>query len=181
LSTKIKYTEDALVDLLKKRDSKAFDVLYENYSRALLGVIKKIVPDEVISEDVLQDVFVKIWSNSGQYDVSKGRLYTWMLNIARNTAIDYVRSKSNKFDEKIQRGENTVHQVSRSNNVEINIDRIGVRSIINELKEDQRILIDLAYFEGFTQEEISQKLGIPLGTIKTRVRAALMTLRKLVQ
>ncbi|MCW3086346.1 MAG: sigK 1 [Bacteroidetes bacterium] len=181
LTAKKKYTEDDLVEMLKKSDQTLFSILYDNYSRALLGVIKKVIIDDEIAEDVLQDSFVKIWNNKAMYDSSKGRLYTWMLNIVRNTSIDYMRSKQNKFDEKIQRGENVVHEVNRTNNVEMNTDRIGIKTIVDSLKEDQRKLIDLAYFEGYTQEEIAERLEIPLGTVKTRVRAALIVLRKLIK
>jgi RNA polymerase sigma-70 factor (ECF subfamily) len=99
----------------------------------------------------------------------------------RNTSIDYLRSRQNKMDERIQRNENTVHEMNRSSNVEQNIDRIGIKKIVDTLKDDQRILIDLAYFEGYTQEEMAEKLNIPLGTIKTRMRAALSVLRKLIK
>lgn len=179
--TKKKYTEEDLVEMLKKGDQQLFSILYDNYARALLGVIKKVIVDDETAEDVLQDSFVKIWNNKAMYDPSKGRLYTWMLNIVRNTSIDYMRSRQNKLDEKIQRGENVVYEVNRTNNVEMNTDRIGIRTIVSTLKEDQRKLIDLAYFEGYTQEEIAQKLDIPLGTVKTRVRAALIVLRKLIR
>lgn len=178
---KLRYSEEELVTMLKQSNRQAFAALYDNYSRALLGIIRKNIPDEEISEDVLQEVFIKIWNNRIMYDTSKGRLYTWMLNIARNTSIDYLRSKQNKMDEKIQRNNNTVHEVNLANNVELNIDRIGIKKIVDELKEDQRVLIDLAYFEGYTQEEISEKLSIPLGTVKTRMRAAISVLRKLIR
>jgi RNA polymerase sigma-70 factor, ECF subfamily len=181
VAVKLKYTEEDLVALLKQGDEKAFSVLYANYSRALMGVIMKVVTDEVIAEDVLQDVFVKIWNNRLSYDAAKGRLYTWMLNIARNSSIDYARSKQNRFDGKIQRGENVVYEVNRNNSTQTNVDQIGLKGIVGQLKEDHRLLIDLAYFEGYTQEEIAKELDIPLGTVKTRVRAALMTLRKLVK
>ncbi|MCW3103885.1 MAG: polymerase subunit sigma-70 [Bacteroidetes bacterium] len=179
--TKTRHTEEELVEMLKQGNRHAFSVLYDNYSRALLGVIKKNISDDEIAEDVLQDSFIKIWNNRLMYNASKGRLYTWMLNIVRNTSIDYLRSKQNKMDEKIQRGDNTVHEVNRLNNTEQNTDRIGIKKIVDELKEDQRRLIDLAYFEGYTQEEIAEKLSIPLGTVKTRMRAALMVLRKLIR
>ena len=181
MSTKLKYSEEELVVLLAESNQQAFSVLYDNYSRALLGVVKKVIIDDGIAEDILQDAFVKIWNNRQMYNASKGRLYTWMLNITRNTSIDYLRSKQNKLDEKIQRGENTVHEANRAHNVETNIDRIGIKNLVDSLKEDQRKLIDMAYFEGYTQEEIAEKLSIPLGTVKTRVRAALMVLRKIIR
>lgn len=179
MAVKIKYTEEEFVEMLKQDNRQAFSVLYDNYSAALLGIVKKNVPDDEIAEDLLQDSFIKIWNGRAMYDASKGRLYTWMLNIVRNTSIDYLRSKQNKMDGRIQRTENTVHEVNRSFNVEQNIERIGIKQIVDTLKEDQRKLIDLAYFEGFTQEEISKKLEIPLGTVKTRMRAALIILRNL--
>ncbi|MDF2438206.1 MAG: sigma-70 family polymerase sigma factor [Bacteroidota bacterium] len=178
--TKVKYSEEQLVEMLKESNRQAFSVLYDNYSRALLGVIRKNIADEEISEDVLQDAFIKIWNNRLMYDASKGRLYTWMLNIARNTSIDYLRSKQNKMDEKIQRNDNNVHESNLSNNVETNIDGIGIKAIVGSLKDEQKILIDLAYYKGYTQDEIAQRLNIPLGTVKTRMRAAIMVLRKLI-
>ena len=179
MAVKVLYTEEELVHLLKAGDERAFSVLYDNYHKALLGVIRKLVSEENL-EDVLQEVFVKIWNSRAMYDVSKGRLYTWMLNIARNTSIDHLRSKQNKWDGKIQRGENVVNQSNRVNSVEMAVDAIGLKSIVGQLKEDQRLLIDLAYFGGYTQEEIAEKLSMPLGTVKTKVRAALSMLRKLV-
>lgn len=181
MSTKLKYSEAELVELLAEGNRQAFAVLYENYSRALFGVVKRNIQDDEIAEDLLQEAFVKIWNNRRMYDASKGRLYTWMLNITRNTSIDYLRSRQNKMDERIRGNENTVLEMSRSGNVELNIDRIGIKKIVDTLKDDQRILINLAYFEGYTQEEMAEKLSIPLGTIKTRMRAALSVLRKLVK
>lgn len=179
MAVKLKYTEEELVEMLRQGNKHAFSVLYDNYSAALLGIVKKNISDIEIAEDLLQDSFIKIWNNRSMYDPSKGRLYTWMLNIVRNTSIDYLRSKQNKMDERIRRTENIVHEVNHTANVEQQIDHIGIKKIVDTLKEDQRRLIDLAYFEGFTQEEISKKLEIPLGTVKTRMRAALITLRNL--
>ena len=178
LTTKVKYSEEEMVGLLKAADQQAFSVLYDNYSKALFGVVKKVISEEEVAEDVLQDVFVKIWNNRLMYDASKGRLFTWMLNIARNASIDYLRSKQNKFDEKIHRGEKSVYELNKTSSIETSVDHIGLKKVVSKLKEDHRVLIDLVYFEGYTQEEISKKLDIPLGTVKTRVRAALITLRK---
>lgn len=114
MTTKVKYSEEEIVELLKTSDQQGFSVLYDNYSKALLGIIKKVIFEEEVAEDVLQEVFIKIWNYRLTYDASKGRIFTWMLNIARNSSIDYLRSKQNKFDEKIQRGENTVYEVNRT-------------------------------------------------------------------
>lgn len=175
------YTEDELVALLKNKDAVAYNVLYDNYSTALYGIVARIIPAEEIAQDILQDVFVKIWKSIDMYDKSKGRLYTWMLNIARNSAIDYSRSKQSKLENKIQDLDNSVYEVNKQRSTSINTDTIGVKEEIVKLKEDYRVLIDYIYFKGFTQEETAKELNIPLGTVKTRVRAAIMTLREILK
>ena len=173
------YTQDELIVLIRSRDQKAFSYLYDNYSQALFNVINYIVNDVEESEDVIQNVFLKIWNNFDSYDTSKGRLYTWMLNIARNQAIDSKRSKHQKIKSKIQ---NTGDAVYERNSLYVENDThesIGFKNILNNLKEDHQVIIDMAYYEGYTQEEISQKLNMPLGTVKTKVRQAIMMLREL--
>lgn len=176
---KQKYSQDELILLIGERNQKAFSYLYDNYSQALFGVANTILNDTEESEDVIQKTFLKIWENFASYDPAKGRLYTWMLNIARNLAIDSKRSKHQKIKSKIQ---TTSEDVYERNNFVVE-DRaheaIGLKTILNNLKEDHKVIIDLAYFEGYTQEEISKKLDIPLGTVKTKVRQAILTLRDL--
>ena len=101
-----------------------------------------------------------------------------MLNIARNSAIDYSRSKQSKLENKIQNIDNSVYEVYKQSSAVFNTDVIGVKEEVTKLKDDYRILIDLIYFKGFTQEETAKELNIPLGTVKTRVRAAIIELRK---
>lgn len=175
---KVKYTEEELVTLLQNKDLDAYNSLYDNYSASLYGIITRIIPAEEIAQDILQDVFVKIWKSIGSYDKSKGRLYTWMLNVARNSAIDYSRSKQSKIEKKIQDIDNSVYEVGRQNSTSINTDTIGIKEQVVKLKEDYRVLIDLVYFKGYTQEETAKELDIPLGTVKTRIRAAIMQLRQ---
>lgn len=172
------YTEEELVSLLKRKDAGAYSLLYDNYSAALFGVISKVVSAEEIAEDILQDVFVKIWKNIENYDASKGRLFTWMLNIARNASIDYARSKQSKMDGKLRDLENSRYEVNKLNSFQNNTDFIGVKEQVSKLKEDHRVLIDMLYFEGYTQEDAAKELNIPLGTVKTRVRAAIVKLRE---
>lgn len=179
MATKQIYNQDQLIDLIKQRNQKAFAFLYDNYSQSLFGVINRIVNDQEESEDVLQNTFLKIWNNFDSYDDNKGRLYTWMLNIARNLAIDSVRSKQGKIKNKIQE---TSEYVYHKNNLYVEDsthETIGLKKIVDELKADQREIIDLAYYQGYTQEEVSKKLNMPLGTVKTKVRQALLTLRSL--
>ena len=177
----IKYNEDELIGLLKNSDQSAFSYLYDHYSGALNGIIFKMISDQALAEDILQEAFVKIWNNFSSYDPTKGRLFTWMLNITRNLTIDTMRSKSYKKQSKIQSTENAVDSVSNNINENDRFDSLGIRKYVGLLKEDQQQIINLAYFQGFTQEEISKKINIPLGTVKTRMRTAILTLKKSLQ
>ena len=176
-----KYSEQELVLALQQQDKQAFSYLYDNYSAALFGLIFKMVNDKELSEDILQEAFVKIWNNFSNYDSIKGRLFTWMINITRNLTIDTLRSKSYKKQSKIYSDENSVNNFTDNVNSAERFDAMGIRKQLTLLKKEQKDLIDLAYFGGFTQDEISKKLGIPLGTVKTRMRAAIMELRKILQ
>jgi len=175
LSTKITYEESELVTALRQKDSGAFTYLYDHYSAALYSVIRQIVTDVELGNDVLQESFLNIWRRMDSYDETKGRLFTWMLNIARNAAIDKTRSKS------FQQGQKQVPLDAELNHPGIRpgIDDIGLKKLIYKLKEEQRQLIDLSYFQGYTHEQIAQALHIPLGTVKTRIRSALTQLRAL--
>lgn len=184
----VQFSEEELITLLKDKDEKAFNYLYDNYSGALYGLILKIVLESNYAEEVIQDVFMKIWKNIDQYDTSKGRLYTWMINISRNTAIDYVKSKGYQNQLKNQsitnfvNREETISLSDRLRNVsENNTDLIGMSSVINGLKPEWKELIDLAYYQGYTQIEIAEKLAIPIGTVKTRTRSAMLELKELLK
>lgn len=176
-----KYNEDELVLLLEKQDQQAFSYLYDNYAPALNGVIFRLVDDKALTEDILQEAFIKIWNNFSSYNKSKGRLFTWMINLTRNLAIDTLRSKGYKQQGKISGDENSVSDIQDSS-VNVNrFDSMGIRSQLVNLKPEQRLVIDLAYFNGFTQDEIAKQIGIPLGTVKTRMRTAILELRKILQ
>ena len=170
------YGEQELIASLRHKDEQAFSYLYDHYSGALYGVICQIVENTELGNDVLQEAFINIWRHIESYDETKGRLFTWMLNIARNAAIDKIRSKGNK---------QTQRQVAIPNNdslplsVSPRLDDFGLKKIILKLKDEQRQLIDLSYFQGFTHEQIAKALDIPLGTVKTRIRSALTQLRSL--
>lgn len=177
MATTTTYTEQELVSLLKSRDNKAFGYLYENYSGALYSIILQILSDVELANDVLQEVFINIWRKIESYDHTKGRLFTWMLNIARNASIDTLRSKTYQNDKKNQPIPGSADENIGSQSSQLNVDNIGFRKVLGQLKEDQRILIELAYFKGYTHEEIAEIQKIPLGTVKTRIRNALIQLR----
>lgn len=165
--------------MLRQRDNQAFTYLYDHYSGALFGVISQIIVNKEIANDVLQEVFINIWRKIETYDLSKGRLFTWMLNIARNASIDKVRSKSWQNDLKNQSMPDNVNTLE-GQSVKMEMDNVGIKKILGKLKEEQRALIDLSYFQGYTHEEIAKGLNIPLGTVKTRIRSALLQLRSMI-
>lgn len=180
LEPKTKYNEQELVVLLNEQNNDAFNYLYDHYSGALFTIINQIVPDKDTAGDVLQEVFVNIWRKINTYDASKGRLFTWMLNIARNAAIDKVRSRAyrdNKRNQAIPETENSRLNISSNPTVS----DVGLKKLLTRLNEESRKLLDLSYFQGFTHEEIAKMLGIPLGTVKTRIRTAIIQLRTMMQ
>jgi RNA polymerase sigma-70 factor (ECF subfamily) len=176
-----KYSEEELVLALKAQDQQAFSYLYDHYGATLNGIIFRMVRNNELSEDILQEAFLKIWNNFSQYDKSKGRLFTWMVQLTRNLTIDTLRSKDYRNQHKISGNENSVTNLSESGFTSGKFDSMGIRKQLEGLKLEQRILIDMAYFDGFTQNEISKETGIPLGTVKTRMRSAILELRKLLQ
>lgn len=174
------YNESELVGLLQQRNEKAYTYLYDNYAGALNGIIRSIIADNETANDVLQEVFINIWTKIESYDPAKGRLFTWMLNIARNASIDKIRSRSFKDSLKNQPiSENVDISIGSASYASIN--DVGLRKVISGLKEEQRTLLDLSYFKGYTHEEIAKAMNIPLGTVKTRIRSALIQLRNLIQ
>ncbi len=152
-------------------------VLYDMYSATLFGVIQQIVKEEETAEDVLQEAFVKIWSNFQSYDTAKGRLFTWMINICRNLAIDKIRSKQYRVSQKTK--EIPASPRADYGTSTFKPEHIGLREVTEKLSPEQKQIIDLMYFEGLTQSEIADEFNIPLGTVKTRARSAIKSLGKL--
>ncbi len=170
-------TEETLVALLMQRDEAAMEELYERYGRALHGIIFQIVKSEELAYDTLQEVLLKIWKKIDQYDATRGRLFTWMLNIARNAAIDVVRSPAyQQWQQSYDIATNAYHLRGES----MNVAHIGLEDLVAQLRPEHREMIDVLYFKGYTQQEAAEALNMPLGTVKTRVRAALNALRKIV-
>jgi RNA polymerase sigma factor (sigma-70 family) len=172
------YTEDALIAALKKHDSGAFSYLYDNYKAALFTIIIQIITDKEIAQDVLQEAFVMAWKNVDKYDPSKGRLFTWLYNVTRNCAINTTRSKAYKSEQKNDSLDNYVTYVDEKRNDAVNINQIGLRKQVQQLREEYKNVVELSYFNGCTHEEIAKLLAIPVGTVKTRLRNALIELRK---
>ncbi|MDO8970709.1 MAG: RNA polymerase sigma factor [Saprospiraceae bacterium] len=166
--------DQQLINRLQAQDRAAIGTLYEAYGGALFGVVLRIVQQRELAEQVLQDTFVKAWKNGASYDTTKGRLFTWLLNIARNTAIDATRTAHYQKSRKTDSLDSLVHSPGGQS---LNPDQIGVRELVNRLDEKYKTLIDMVYFRGYTQEEVAEETGIPLGTVKTRLRYAINELR----
>lgn len=172
-----KLTEAQIELLLKSGNQKDFEVIYDRFSDALFGVLCKILPDEELAEDALQEAFVKIWHNAQKYERGKGTIFTWMLNIARNLAIDKLRSKQIINSNKTISIADNVGMAEASQNEPSDERAEEVVELIKFLSPEHQKLINLVYIEGYTQQEVSELLNIPLGTIKTRIRTALQLLK----
>jgi RNA polymerase sigma-70 factor (ECF subfamily) len=175
---KISLSEEELIKALRNREKIAAEALYDMYSASLYGVISRIVVDTALAEDVLQDTFVKIWNSFSSYSAEKGRLFTWMVNIARNLAIDKLRSKDFKNQSKNQELENNVTFIDEQRNTVYKPELLGIKDLVETLKPEQKSILDLVYFKGYTHVEAADELGVPLGTVKTRLRMAIVQLRK---
>jgi RNA polymerase sigma factor (sigma-70 family) len=175
---KISLSEEELILSLRHREKIAIEALYDMYSASLYGVISRIVIDTATAEDVLQETFVKIWHSFSGYSSEKGRLFTWMINIARNLAIDKIRSKDYKNQNKNQDIENNVTFIDEQKNTVYKPELVGVKDLLATLKPEQRSILDLIYFKGYTHAEAAEELEMPLGTIKTRLRMGIQELRK---
>ncbi|GHC53209.1 RNA polymerase sigma factor [Ulvibacter litoralis] len=162
---------------MQNGSEKAFSKIYSLYSEAILGVIYTIVQDQDVAEEVLQDVFVKVWNNSKSYNIEKGRFFTWVLNIARNASIDSVRSKAYKNSKKNLSTSNFVDILSGSDTLNQKTNAIGIKKFVDALKPACVKIIDLLFFKGYTQVDAAEALKIPLGTLKTRNRNCIQDLR----
>lgn len=171
-------SEEELVIAIRNREKAGAEALYEMYSSSLYGVIYRVVQHEEIAEDLLQDTFLRIWNSFSSYDSSKGRLFTWMVNIARNISIDKIRSKDFRNSSKTEDIENNVLTIEMQTGNTLNPEVMGLKELVAKLKPEQKIVLDLVYFRGFTHAEVSEELEIPLGTVKTRLRNAIISLRK---
>ncbi len=170
----------ALFQRVAEGDRKAFEALYERYAGAILRVIVAMVRNQELAEEVLQDTFVKIWRSAKTYDPKQGRLFTWMARIAKNTAIDHTKTK--RYQQ---------HRGTESLNAKEYVDQwiasdqpiadSGLRKTLTQLTERQQEIIEYLYFRSFSQREASKALNIPLGTLKTEVRKAMMQLRQVLK
>ncbi len=171
---------ELLVTKFQQKDQKAFEELYKMYGDSMHGVIYNIVRDNDIAEEIMQDVFIKAWNNASSYSAEKGRFFTWILNIARNAAIDKTRSKAFKNSKKNLDAEYFVDILQTSESLDDQTNSIGIKKFVEKLAKKCIEVIELLYFKGYTQQEASEELDMPLGTIKTRNRNCIKELRTIV-
>jgi RNA polymerase sigma-70 factor (ECF subfamily) len=168
--------ENHIVELLQERNDKAISLLYEHYGDTLYGVAYKVVRDEELAQDVVQESFIKIWKKSDSYDPSKAKLFTWLFRITRNTAIDKLRSVNNKSDKEIQMDVSDVYKLGTEGVIP---DLMDVQDNLDKIDSKYQIVLDALFFQGMTQQEASEELDIPLGTIKSRLKIGLRELKKI--
>lgn len=153
-------------------------MLYQKYAHALYGIITTLISDEPTAQETLQDAFIRIWNNGDKFDLTKGRLFTWMVQVTRNVAIDTLRSSQFKKNSKTDTLPNSVSNNAAHSEEQREKDP-ALRKVVRQLDETNRSIIELLYFEDYTQKEVSEELGIPLGTVKSRVRKAILQLREI--
>ncbi len=174
---KLRYSEETLVRLLQERNPKGAAALYDMYSAVLFGTISRIIPDEVQAQDVLQESFLRIWQSFEYYQKDKGRLFTWMVNVARNLAIDCLRSKSYRKNQQTIGLDGCEQMEVTAMDCDVRIDQGLIRGGVCKLRNKEKDVVELIYYKGYSHAEVAQVLGVPLGTVKTRLMTALKRLR----
>jgi RNA polymerase sigma-70 factor (ECF subfamily) len=176
----LRASDAALIEQIAARDEAALAALYDRYAGLISSVLNRILRDRQASEEILQDVFYQLWRNASTFDASRGSLPAWLAVIARNRAISRLRRHNPAAGEELE--ENTVvvsHNLENSVAQKELLSRIRVA--LATLPGEQRSCVELAYFQGMTHSEIARSTGDPLGTVKTRLRSAVETLRRNLQ
>lgn len=175
--TELRATDAALIQKIVQRDESALAALYDRYASLLSSLLNRILRDTQASEEILQDVFYQLWRNAAQFDPARGSLPGWLAVIARNRAISRLRRHNPSQGEELL--ETTVIVPANLENALAQQQLLGrVKSALENLPSEQRAAIELAYFEGLTHSEIASKTGDPLGTVKTRIRSAVESLKR---
>ena len=170
-----------LAKRLQRREPEALGELYDRYGKLAYSLIYRVVRDVGVAEDLVQETFLRVWNRSQGFDAERGALGPWLLAVARNRAIDYVRSSGGKMARgslELEYAEQPAVFVNFEAQVLTQDRARRVRAALEKLNENQRHVIELAYFEGLSQTEMAERIGQPLGTVKTWVRTALKNLRE---
>jgi RNA polymerase sigma-70 factor, ECF subfamily len=174
--------DSALIERTMAGDEAALSTLYDRYSAMLFGMLMRILRDQQAAEEVLQDLFLQLWRNAAQFDSKRGSLPAWLMVIGRNRAISRLRGRRDREVLEEEEGD-YANTFASGQNIEDEAVRAqlarNVSAALEQLPSEQKQAVELAYFEGMTQSEIANRTGIPLGTVKTRVRTAMQTLRQI--
>ena len=172
-------TSEDLLGLVARGDSQAFAELYDRTSSRVFGLVKRLLRDHAQSEEVTQEIFLEIWQTAPRYDPRKGGAMSWMLTMTHRRTVDRVRASQSSRDRDVRIGirDHAPAFDSVAENVEIRIESERVKEAMQRLTELQRQAVSLAYFGGYTHNEVSQMLKVPIGTVKTRLRDGMIRLR----
>ena len=173
-----------LISRLQERDPEGLAAAYDRYGRVAYSVLLRITRDPSVAEDLVQELFIRLWNRGKEFDSSKGTLGVWLLSIARNMAIDHVRSAQARFSMRLRPIDHLdqLSMAAAGSEPESVIDRSrAVSAAFTTLTPNEKRVLELAYFEGFSQTEIADRLKEPLGTVKSWTRSALSRMRKVIQ
>ncbi len=178
--------DNTLIRLIAHAKPEALSILYDRYCRLVFSVALNVVSDRISAEEITQDVFLRVWENAKTYKEAQAKVSTWLTKIARNRAIDVLRSYKARPEQHAVDWADLSPREIRNNNTpqkvaELTLQKERVRAAVAQLPEDQKHALKLAYFQGYTHREVAQLLGEPLGTVKTRIRLAMLKLRELLQ
>lgn len=168
-----------MLERVVRKDESALSALYDRYSGLVFSEAKRILRDTGAAEEILQDLFYQIWRTAERFDAARGSLAGWLLVATRNRAISRLRRKRGKTEELDENG--VILQVDLESVAAQNVLLDKVRVVMGNLPEGQRQAVELAYFEGMSHTEIAEKTGQPLGTVKTRIRSAVETLKQVLR
>lgn len=169
-----------LLRSIQSGDQQAVAALYDRYSGAAYGLAFRITGDGTLAEDVVQDAFVSVWKQAGRFDPERGQVKSWLLTIVHHKAVDAVRRRANRSERALPEGpEEFIATIGSPEQVtEMTMDAAAVREAVRAVPEDQRRTIEMAYFEGLTHVEIAERMDVPLGTVKSRLRIGLEKMRE---
>ncbi len=171
-----------LIKLIALKDAPALEQLYDRYEKAIYCFAHRIVNDVMMAEEVVQELFMRIWNFAERYEATQGKLSTWMFTLTRNIAIDILRKKQNRIQKQLaeQQQLNAIPDSRKATEEQVENNWVGdeVRKAMKALNEDQQMVVEWIYYQGLTQQEVAERYEIPLGTVKSRVRLAMKQLKQ---
>ena len=172
-------SDEAVVALTARSDEVALAELYDRYGRAAYGLAVRVLRDEALAEDAVQDAFLSVWRGASRFIPERAKASTWIMTLVHRRAVDLVRREERRRADPLPETEPDSGGPSAADSTWLHLERERVQAALRQLPDQQREAIELAYYGGFTQSELAERLGEPLGTIKSRMFAGLARLREL--